>query len=131
MRLLMRRACESIVRDPRVIAAADTRDAIDAYRQILASTGQPPDLVVTDLNMPMKAGDLAVNEAGLILTRVIHKTHPEVPIVIVTAVEDSQVHQRCLEVGARQVVLKENFSHRLHLRNAFQRILPEDLLKAL
>ena len=128
-RLLLRRLCESIVTDPHVIAAKDTQDAIDAYQGYLADYDGPPDLVITDLSMPVKEGTPLADEAGLILTRVIHKTHHEVPILVLTAIANPELLQRCREVGAADCLQKENFLAHISLRNKLRTVLPEEMIK--
>ena len=70
-----------------------------------------------------------VDEAGLILTRVIHKTHPDVPILVFTALTDPKLLARCREVGAHDCLQKDDFRDQIDLRNKLRSVLPEEMIK--
>jgi len=57
-----------------------------------------PDLVVLDLNLP----DLS----GLEACRQITQAHPQIKVIVFTAVTDPEVRQRSLAVGASAFVSK-------------------------
>ena len=57
-----------------------------------------PDVVVVDLNLP------SVN--GLEVCRQIAQAHPAMKVIVFTAMNDPDVRQRSLEVGASAFVFK-------------------------
>ena len=57
-----------------------------------------PDVIVVDLNLP--------NVNGLEACRQIRQAHPEMKVIVFTAMNDPDVRQRSLEVGASAFVFK-------------------------
>jgi DNA-binding NarL/FixJ family response regulator len=57
-----------------------------------------PDVIVVDLNLP--------NVNGLEVCRQIMRVHPEIKVVMFSAMNDPDVKRRCLEVGAAAFVSK-------------------------
>jgi len=58
----------------------------------------PFDLVVTDMLMP--------DDGGLELLQVIRRTHPVLPVIIITAFGDWGTYSRALELGAAAFISK-------------------------
>ena len=59
---------------------------------------RPIDLVITDLRMPFVS--------GLTVVFAIHKAHPELPIIVLTAFGSPEVKAECMRQGARAFVEK-------------------------
>lgn len=76
----------------RVSVAADGREAARALPD------PRPDLVITDLLMP--------DVGGLDLLTEIRRTHPDLPVIIVTAFGDWHTYSRALELGAAAFISK-------------------------
>ncbi|MBU1566463.1 MAG: response regulator [Proteobacteria bacterium] len=70
------------------------REAVDA----LENSDQPYTLILMDLQMPVMGGIEA--------TRVIRKTHPDIPIVAVTAHAMKEDQQQCLAAGMNDYLSK-------------------------
>ena len=101
---------------PRVLVADDHHDVVKAVCRLLAldcdivgsvTDGRAlldaaqrlrPDVIVVDLNLP------DVN--GLEACRQITQTHPEMKVIIFTAMNDPDVRQRSFDVGASAFVFK-------------------------
>jgi two-component system sensor histidine kinase/response regulator len=89
--------------------AVDGQDGVDA----VTGAGSPFDAVLMDLQMPRMD--------GLEATRRIRKTHPELPIVGVTANALADARGQCLEAGMNDVVTKP--IHMGLLFSALQRLI--------
>lgn len=74
--------------------ANNGEDAIEMYRKHL------PDLILMDINLPLKTGDDVLSE--------ILKEFPEARVVMLTMVADIDTVKRCLEMGATDYILKNN-----------------------
>ena len=103
-------------RRPRVLIADDHSDLVRAVSRLLAvdcdvvgSVGDgsavleaaqrlQPDVIVVDLNLP------TIN--GLEACRQITQLHPEMKVIVFTAMNDPDVRQRSFEVGASAFVFK-------------------------
>ena len=101
---------------PRVLVADDHADLVKAVCRLLAADCDVvgtvadgsavleaahrlrPDVIVVDLNLP--------NLNGLEVCRQITQTHPEMKVIVFTAMNDPDVRQRSLEVGASAFVFK-------------------------
>ena len=101
---------------PRVLVADDHPDLVKAVCRLLAvecdvvgtvadgsavlaaAQRLQPDVVVVDLNLP--------NVNGLEACRQITQAHPEMKVIVFTAMNDPDVRQRSLEVGASAFVFK-------------------------
>jgi len=59
-----------------------------------------PDCVVLDVHMP--------GMTGLEVLAKLQNSHPEVPVIIITAYDDRETHQKALEAGA--VFLRKPFN---------------------
>ena len=74
--------------------ANNGEDAIEMYRKHL------PDLILMDINLPLKTGDDVLSE--------ILKEFPGARVVMLTMVADIDTVKRCLEMGATDYILKNN-----------------------
>ena len=75
-----------------VIEAGDGVDGVKAYQS------QKPDLVTMDVNMPRADGIQAL--------RAIMKIDPTAKVVMVTSVEQKQIVQDAIKLGARDYIVK-------------------------
>ncbi|TBR10129.1 MAG: response regulator [Candidatus Nitrosotenuis sp.] len=75
-----------------VIEAADGVEGVKAYQ------AQKPDLVTMDVNMPRADGIQAL--------RAIMKIDPTAKVVMVTSVEQKQIVQDAMKIGARDYIVK-------------------------
>lgn len=57
-----------------------------------------PDMVILDLNMPVKDGQQVLAE--------IRETETEIPVLVLTAMQDVEVRVRCLDEGADDLMVK-------------------------
>jgi CheY-like chemotaxis protein len=87
-----------------------------SYRVIFASNGnealdkvstEPVDLIITDLVMP------GMN--GLELLRALRRTHPSIPVVVMTASGSEEIAVRALEEGAASYVPKCGLGRKLSM----------------
>ena len=76
----------------RVVVAADGVEGLTTFRQ------EPTDIVVTDIVMPRMD--------GLTMTKKIKELDSSVPVVVTTAVGESNYLIRAIEVGVDRYVLK-------------------------
>jgi DNA-binding NarL/FixJ family response regulator len=101
---------------PRVLIADDHADLVKAVSRLLAvdcevvgtvADGSAvleaaqrlrPDVIVVDLHLP--------NVNGLEACRLITQTYPEMKVIVFTAMNDPDIRQRSLEVGASAFVFK-------------------------
>jgi DNA-binding NtrC family response regulator len=90
MRDLLRKVLEK--EGYRVCATADGHEALASLSRATF------DLVVTDMLMP--------DNGGLELLRVLRKTHPTLPVIIITAFGDWGSYSRALELGASAFISK-------------------------
>ena len=70
----------------------------DGHQALLAFDRETFDLVVTDMLMPC--------DGGLELLAAVHRTHPSLPVIIVTAFGDWHSYSRALELGAAAFISK-------------------------
>jgi DNA-binding NtrC family response regulator len=70
----------------------------DGHQALLAFDRETFDLVVTDMLMPC--------DGGLELLEAVHRTHPSLPVIIVTAFGDWHSYSRALELGAAAFISK-------------------------
>jgi two-component system chemotaxis response regulator CheY len=75
-----------------IIEAADGVEGVKAYQT------QKPDLVTMDVNMPRADGIQAL--------RAIMKIDPTAKVVMVTSVEQKQIVQDAIKLGARDYIVK-------------------------
>ncbi len=74
--------------------ASNGEDAVELYRTCR------PDLILMDINLPLKTGDEALAE-------ILHE-FPDAKVVMLTMVADTETVKRCLELGAIDYILKNN-----------------------
>ena len=74
--------------------ANNGEDALALYRQ------QQPDLILMDINLPLKTGDAVLAD--------IMREFPQANVVMLTMVADIDMVKRCLELGAADYILKSN-----------------------
>ena len=103
-------------RRPRVLLAEDHDEVTKAVRRVLALDCEivgsvadgsavleaaqrlQPDVIVLDLNLP--------NVHGLEACRQIRQGHPTTKVIVFTAMNDPDLRQQCLEVGASAFLFK-------------------------
>jgi two-component system response regulator YesN len=73
----------------------EAADSIDALQKIDA---QLPDLIFMDINLP------GVN--GLALSKMIKKSHPDLPIIILSAYDLAEYRQAVIGLGAEEYIVK-------------------------
>lgn len=76
----------------RVHVVHDGAEAVAAFRD------QRPDLTILDLNMPVKDGEVALQE--------IRQIDAELPVMILTGRTDIDTRVRCLDAGADDMLIK-------------------------
>ena len=104
----MKRLCVAVVDDEpavrkglsRLLRTADfeprTYESAQAFLDDLAH--QSPDCVVVDLQMP--------GISGMDLQATLRRTAEGLPVIIVTARDDQESHERCLALGAAACLVK-------------------------
>ena len=106
----------TLARRPRVLIADDHADLVKAVSRLLAvdcdvvgtvadgsavldaASRVRPDVVVVDLNLP--------NLNGLEACRQITDRHPQMKVIVFTAMNDPDIRQRSFESGASAFVFK-------------------------
>lgn len=78
----------------------DFLEAVDGADALVRARARRPDLVVADLRMPKLDGP------GLCAAMRADRALRDVPVIILTGVRDAESAKRCLEAGAREVLLK-------------------------
>lgn len=93
--------------------ANNGEDAVEVYRK------NQPDLILMDINLPLKTGDEVLSE--------ILKEFPDAKVVMLTMVADIDTVKRCLELGAIDYILKNNSVDEIRrmLREIVASIMPE------
>lgn len=76
----------------RVGLAADGAEAVEAFCL------EPPDLVILDLNLPIKDGEQVLDE--------VRSLNTDLPVLVLTGRQDLECRVRCLNHGADDVMLK-------------------------
>lgn len=78
----------------RVVGEVETgKDVLDIYKQVL------PDLLLLDINMPLKTGDVVIEE--------LLANYPDARIIMLTGVADSETVEKCIEAGACGYIRKD------------------------
>lgn len=75
-----------------VAEAADGIDTLEIYKSL------KPDILLLDLAMPKKDGITTMSE--------ILQLDPRAKIIIITATDNQKVINQCLELGAKQCIIK-------------------------
>jgi two-component system response regulator RpfG len=85
-----------------LVSAMDGRNIVHGFASateaLTWAAGNSPDLVLTDYKMPVMN--------GIEFTRRLRLLHPDVPIVMVTAMEDRTIRYQALEAGASDFLIK-------------------------
>jgi len=76
------------------VMAVNGREALDMIRNM------PPDVVITDLNMP--------EMNGLELVEAVHANFPSIPVILATGVGNEEIAAEALRKGAASYVPKRN-----------------------
>jgi two-component system, chemotaxis family, chemotaxis protein CheY len=74
--------------------ATNGQEAVDMYAK------EQPDMMLMDINMPVKNGDEALKE--------IHAKYPKANIVMLTSVAEIATVTKCVQDGAINYILKTN-----------------------
>ena len=90
--------------------AEDGEQAVELYRN------EAPDLVLLDINMPLKRGDEALRE--------ILAIDPKAQVVMLTSVAEMDIVKKCIEGGAVNYILKNTPLEKMKemLRNTIEAI---------
>jgi DNA-binding response OmpR family regulator len=86
----------------RVRLAYDGADAVEAFRQ------EMPDLIILDLNMPVKDGEQVLEE--------VRQMNADLPVLVLTARQEVDTRVRCLDLGADDLMIKPFSLHELRAR---------------
>jgi len=92
MRTLLRDIIKGNGLASEIIEASDGVEGVKAYQ------AQKPDLVTMDVNMPRADGIQAL--------RAILKINPAAKVIMVTSVEQKQIVQDAMKIGARDYIVK-------------------------
>jgi len=96
-------------------------EVIDAEAALEYLQHHTPELLITDLNLPKMS--------GIQLAETLQRSHPDLPIVALTANATQAGHQQCLEVGIKAVLTKPIDAKTLNQVVAGQINLHKELLK--
>jgi len=92
MRLLMKTAITKM--NYQVVGqATNGQEAVDLFKK------ERPDLMLLDINMPFKTGDMALQE--------ILSQHPDARIIMLTAVAEMETVEKCIDLGAINYIRKD------------------------
>jgi DNA-binding NarL/FixJ family response regulator len=88
--------------------ATNGQEAVELYRKL------QPDLLILDINMPVKNGDEALVE--------VLREFPSAKVLMLTMVADAESVRRCVKAGAIHYILKDNPMDEIqrHLRETIQ-----------
>lgn len=98
---LDRRLAEGCVQDQHM-EAEFANDGLEALAQVAK---QPPDIILTDLDMPKMD--------GLELVKAVQKSHPAIPVILMTAKGSEEVAAAALQAGASSYVPKRRLKRDL------------------
>lgn len=73
-------------------------EAEDGVQAVALYRNEAPDLVLLDINMPLKRGDEALQE--------ILAIDPKAQVVMLTSVAEMDIVKKCIEAGAVNYILK-------------------------
>ncbi len=73
-------------------------EAEDGVQAVALYRNEAPDLVLLDINMPLKRGDEALQE--------ILAIDPKAQVVMLTSVAEMEIVKKCIEAGAVNYILK-------------------------
>lgn len=74
--------------------ACNGAEAVTMFRD------KKPDLLIMDINMPLKTGEEALEE--------IRSEFPDATVIMLTSVVESETVKRCLELGATGYIRKDS-----------------------
>ena len=86
MRVMLKEILVSTIPSVNVVEAADTSSAIDMYKKV------KPDLVTMDMNLP--------GTDGITCMKDILKINPRAKVLMVSAVDQTQVMEKAMNSGA-------------------------------
>ncbi len=121
--------CRGLFKDLTLLTAHNVEDAVAEFTTYYRQKHQLPDIVITDLRMPIRSHHSdyqAVKMAGLKLTQIVHKTYPTVPVLILSGVLDEEFILQTMESGAVNVMNKLTLDHHM-LKRVLHRMLPGEL----
>jgi CheY-like chemotaxis protein len=75
-----------VLEDYKVVHAVNGQDAIDQIPDLL------PNLIITDIKMPIKAGDEVI--------RFAKQMNPDIPIIVITGYTSLDTANECVRMGA-------------------------------
>jgi len=87
------------VRNAEILTATNGQEALDEMER------QPPNVVVTDLQMPVMD--------GLVLVEKVRDKYPHIPVVLMTAAGSETIAAQALKAGAASYVPKNQLTHDL------------------
>ncbi|HEY3320111.1 MAG TPA: response regulator transcription factor [Planctomycetota bacterium] len=73
-------------------------EAANGKEAVVVALRDEPDIVMLDINMPIKTGFEALQE--------IKADHPTAVVIMMTSVSDMETVEKCIEAGAAGYVLK-------------------------
>ena len=88
----VRSALTEILRAMRYPDALEVEEAPDGQQGLDAVVRRRPDLILVDLQMPRMS--------GLTLLRQVHQIEPRLPVIVITATQDTKVTAEALGSGA-------------------------------
>ncbi len=92
MRLLMKTAITKMKYQV-VGQASNGQEAVELFEK------ERPDLMLLDINMPFKTGDVALQE--------IISQHPDARVIMLTAVAEMETVEKCINLGAVNYIRKD------------------------
>lgn len=78
----------------------EIRVAENAVQAVTMMGDKRPDLILLDLEMPLKAGDAATHEGLVICEKLKHSVLSDVPVIVLSGCEDREIISRCRLAGA-------------------------------
>jgi len=93
IRMILKKICKMLFIEV-VGEACNGEDAITVFKE------EKPDIMLLDINMPIKHGVAVLEE--------IKKEFPDARIIMLTSFSDVKIVQKCIQLGALNYVLKSN-----------------------
>lgn len=122
--------CRGTFKDLTLLTAGTVEGAISVFRRHFDRTGTVPDILITDLRMPIRAHHTekqAVKEAGIRLAEMIYKTYPQVPILVLSGILSEESIVQTMEFGAVNVMNKISLSNPRTMKRVLLRMMPSRL----
>ena len=101
LRLLMKRIVLSLGYN----VAGEASNGVEALKLF---EKEKPDMLLLDINMPLKKGDEVLEE--------IFRKFPDACVIMMTSVADSATVTKCLELGAANYILKTKQTNEIRVR---------------